>query len=70
MNVTIPGFAEWHNKKVADKSFGNVAEFKCLGMTITNQNYILNEIKSRLSSKDDCYHSDENLLTYHLLSIN
>jgi len=62
MNVTIPGFAEWHNKKVADKSFENVAEFKCLGMTITNQNYILNEIKSRLSSKDDCYHSVQNLV--------
>jgi hypothetical protein len=38
-----------------------VKEFKYLGTTLTNQNSIAEEIKSRLGSGKDCYHSVQNL---------
>ena len=45
-------------------------EFKYLGTTITNQNSIQEEIKSRLNSGNTCYHSVQNLLSSSLLSKN
>jgi hypothetical protein len=33
-----------HNIKIGDKSFENVAKFKYLGMIVTNQNLIQEEI--------------------------
>jgi hypothetical protein len=39
-----------HNIKVANKCFENVTKFRYLEMTITNQNLIQGEIKSRLNS--------------------
>jgi hypothetical protein len=36
-----------HNMKIAKRSFENVAEFKYAGTTVTNQNLIQGEIKSR-----------------------
>jgi hypothetical protein len=47
-----------------------VEEFKYLGTTLTNQNSIQEEIKSRLKSGNSCYHSVQNLLSYSLLSKN
>jgi len=47
-----------------------VDEFKYLGTTLTNQNSIAEEIKSRLSSGSACYHSVQNLLSSRLLSKN
>jgi hypothetical protein len=38
-----------HNIKIGNRSFENVAQFKYLGMTITNQNLIQEEIKRRLN---------------------
>jgi hypothetical protein len=38
------------NIRIANESFGNVAKFKYLGATITNQNDIREEIKNRLYS--------------------
>jgi len=49
-----------HNIKTDNSSFERVEEFKYLGKTLTNQNSIQEEIKSRLKSGNDCYHSLQN----------
>ena len=45
-------------------------ELKYLGTTLTNQNFIQEEIKSRLKSGNACYHSVQNRLSFSLLSKN
>ena len=59
-----------HNMKIDNKSFVRVEQVKCLGTTITNQNYIAEEIKSRFRSGNACYHSVQNPLSSRLLSKN
>jgi hypothetical protein len=43
-----------HDIKIGNRFFENVAQFKYLGMTITNQNLIQEEIKRRLNLGNDC----------------
>ena len=50
-----------HNMKIDNRSFEMVVELKNLGTTLTNQNSIQEEIKSRLKSGNACYHSVQNL---------
>ena len=51
-------------------SIERVEEFKYLGTTLTKQNSIQKEIKSRLKLGNACYHSVQNLLSSSLLSKN
>jgi hypothetical protein len=52
----------------ANKSFENAVKFKYFGMTVTSQNYIQKEIKSRLNSGNACYYSVHVLFSSGLLS--
>jgi hypothetical protein len=56
-----------HNIKIGNKSFGRMEQFKYFGTTLTNQNSIHEEIKSRLNSGNACSHSVNNLLSSSLL---
>jgi hypothetical protein len=56
--------------KIANRAFENVSQFRYLGMTVTNQNLIQEEIKRRLNSGNVCYHPAQNLLSSRLLSKN
>jgi hypothetical protein len=56
--------------KIGNRSFENVSQFKYLGMKVTNQNLIQEEIERRLNSGNACYHSVQNLLSSRLLSKN
>jgi hypothetical protein len=59
-----------HNIKIDNKSFERVEQFKYLGTTLMNQNFIQEEIKSRLKSGNACYHLVQDLLSSSLLSKN
>jgi hypothetical protein len=63
------GAGRSHSMKINNSSFEWVEEFKYLGTTLTNQNSIQEEIKSKLSG-NACYHSVQNLLSSSLLSKN
>ena len=59
-----------HNMRIDNIAFERVEEFKHLGTTLTSQNSIQEEIKSRLKSGNACYHSVQNVLSSCLLSKN
>jgi len=56
--------------KIDNSFIESVEVFKYLGTTLTNQNSIQEEIKSRLKLGNACYYSVQNLLSSRLLSIN
>ena len=57
-----------HNVRTDNSSFEKVEQFKYLGATLTCQNFIQEETKSRLKSRNACYHSVQNLSPSILLS--
>jgi hypothetical protein len=59
-----------HDIKIANSSVKNMAKFKYLGTTVTNQNLIHEELKSIVISDNASYHAGQNLLSSHLLSKN
>jgi ribosomal protein S2 len=56
--------------KIANRSIVNMAQYKYLGMTVTNQNFIQEEIKRILNPGNAFYNSFQNLLSSCLLSKN
>ena len=58
------------NVDIRNSTFEREAGLKYLGTTLKNQNYIQEEIKSRLRSGNACYHSVQSLLSSRLLSKN
>jgi hypothetical protein len=65
-----PNSGQNQNIRIANESFENVGKFKYLETTLTNQNDIHDEIKSRLNSGNACYYSVQNLLSSRLIQKN
>ena len=59
-----------HSVKIDNSSIERVEEFKYLGTTLTDQNSIQEEIKSRLKLGNACNYSVQNPLSSRLLSKN
>jgi hypothetical protein len=53
--------------KIPNTPLENVAQFRYLGTTVTNQNLIQEEIKTRLNSGNACYHSVQKPFSSRLL---
>jgi len=59
-----------HSTKTDNSSFERVEQFKYLGTTLTDQNPVQEEIKSRWQSGNACCHLVQNVLSSSLLSKN
>jgi hypothetical protein len=59
-----------HDIKIGNRCFENVAQFRYLGTTITNENLIQEEIKKSSNSGSACYRAVQNLSSSRLLSKN
>jgi hypothetical protein len=62
--------AQEHSIQMENRPFEDVAKVKYLGTTLTDQNCIQEEIKSRLNLGNACYHLVLSVLLSRLLSRN
>jgi hypothetical protein len=63
-----PNSGQNQNIRIANESFENGAKLKYLGMTLTIQNNVHDEIKGRLNSGNACYYSVQKLFSSCLIS--
>jgi hypothetical protein len=59
-----------HSMKIVNMSFEGVTILKYFRTTLTDQNFMQEEIKSRLNSGNACYHLVQSLSSSRLLSRN
>ena len=59
---------QYHDIKMGNKFSERVEKFKYLETTLTNKNSTHEEIKSRMKSRNACYHSVQNLLSSSLIT--
>jgi hypothetical protein len=59
-----------HSIKIANRSFEDVAKFRYLEATLTDQNCMHKEIKNRLNSANACYRLVQTFMSSRLLSRN
>jgi hypothetical protein len=59
-----------HGVKIDNSSIERVEQFKYLGVTLTDQNSIQEEIKSIMKLGNACYHSVQNLVSSSVLPKN
>jgi hypothetical protein len=59
-----------HSIKTDKNFFERMEELKYLGASLTDQNSVQKEIRSKLNLGNVCYHSVQNLLSSSLLSKN
>jgi hypothetical protein len=62
-----PNSGQNQNIRIANESFENVTNFRHLVMTLSNQNDIQDEIKSRLNSGNAYHHSVQNHFSSRLI---
>jgi hypothetical protein len=61
-----PNSGQNQNIRIANESFEKVAKFKYLETTLTNENDIRDEIKSRLNLGNACYYSVQIFFPSHI----
>jgi hypothetical protein len=66
----IQKIGQKHSIKITDRSFADVAKFKYLRTTLTDQSCMHEEIKSRLNLGNACYHSVQSFLSSCLVPRN
>jgi hypothetical protein len=60
-----PNSGQNQNVRIANESFESMAKFKYFGTTVTNENDIHDEMKSRLTPGNAWYHSPKSFVPFY-----